>query len=224
MDSLFERRDLSRKVHIQSKFVRKNIQGSLLAQLKMHYEGHCSSEGFIQPGSITLLEYSVGRSNYRTGGVDYDVKFQADICLPHSGQTFKALVSLRSKIGIHADNEPLRVLIPRDLHIGNQDFEDIKEKQEIEFEVIGSEFKQEDRNIYVVGRLKSAIAPGPLLPLLSADREESSVKTVGQPFESEEKLVVINPSTEAPKKRKLKRKVQEDTNEQTTEGTIKGTD
>ena len=224
MDPLFERRELSRKVHIQSKFIRKNIQGSLLAQLKMHYEGRCSSEGFIQHGSIVILVYSVGRSNYRTGGVDYDVKFQADICLPHSGQTFKALVGLRSKIGIHADNEPLKVLIPRDLHIGNQEFEDIKEKQEIEFEVIGSEFKQEDRNIYVIGRLKSALAPGPLLPLLSADREEPTIKTVAQSSESEEKLVIINPSTESPKKRKLKRKEPVDINEQATEGTVKGTD
>lgn len=223
MDPLFERRDLVRKVHLNSKHVQKNIQNALLAQLKMHYEGRCSSEGFIQAGSLTILSNSLGRLNYRSGGVDYDVKFQADICLPHAGQTFKATVALRSKIGIHAECEPLKVLIPRDIHIGNEEFESVKEKEEIEFEVIGSEFKQEDKNIYVFGRLKSAVKPGPLMPLLSVERKEEEVKSSSGDGDSEQKTVTITPTAE-PKKRKLKRKEPVDINEQTTEGVSQGTD
>lgn len=225
MDPLFERRDLVRKVHLNSKHVQKNIQNALLAQLKMHYEGRCSSEGFIQAGSLTILSNSLGRLNYRSGGVDYDVKFQADICLPHAGQTFKATVALRSKIGIHAECEPLKVLIPRDIHIGNEEFESVKEKEEIEFEVIGSEFKQEDKNIYVFGRLKSAVKPGPLMPLLSVERKEDDqeVKSSSGDGDSEQKTVTITPTAE-PKKRKLKRKEPVDINEQTTEGVSQGTD
>lgn len=225
MDALFERRDLVRKVHLNSKNVQKNIQGSLLAQLKMHFEGRCSSEGFIQAGSLVILGNSLGRSNYRTGGIDYDVKFQADICLPHAGQTFKAMVSLRSKIGIHADCEPLKVLIPRDLHIGNAEFEAVELKQEIEFEVVGAEFKQEDRNIYVIGRLKSAIQPGPLMPLLSLEPIKDDVEIKSSSDDGEQKTVTINPSaSESPKKRKLKRKEPVDINEQTAEGIAQGTD
>ena len=223
MDPLFERRDLVRKVHLNSKNVQKNIQGALLAQLKQHFEGRCSSEGFIQAGSLVILGNSLGRSNYRTGGIDYDVNFQADICLPHAGQTFKAMVSLRSKIGIHADCEPLKVLIPRDLHIGNAEFEGVELKQEIEFEVVGAEFKQEDRNIYVVGRLKTAIQPGPLMPLLSVGPKEEEIKISSGDGDGEQKRVVINPTAE-PKKRKLKRKEPVDINEQTAEGVSQGTD
>ena len=222
MDPLFERRDLVRKVHLNSKNVQKNIQGALLAQLKQHFEGRCSSEGFIQAGSLVILGNSLGRSNYRTGGIDYDVNFQADICLPHAGQTFKAMVSLRSKIGIHADCEPLKVLIPRDLHIGNAEFEGVELKQEIEFEVVGAEFKQEDRNIYVVGRLKSAVKPGPLMPLISVEPREEEVK-VEADTDGDEKRVVITPTAE-PKKRKLKRKEPVDINEPAAEGIPKGTD
>jgi DNA-directed RNA polymerase subunit E'/Rpb7 len=222
MDPLFERRELSRKVHLNSKFIKKNIENSLLAQLKMNYEGKCSSEGFIK--SLSLLYYSMGRSNYRTGGVDYNVQFQADICLPHPGQTFKALVNLRSKIGIHADCEPLKVLIPRDLHIGNEEFENIKEKEEIEFEVVGSEFKQEDKNIYIMGRLKTAIKSDVLLPLLSVEKpKEDFVDSSNN--DPDQKTIKIVPNSEPEKqKRKLKRKTDEVINEQTTEGTLKGTD
>jgi len=227
MDPLFERRDLVRKVHLNSKSVQKNIQGALLAQLKMHFEGRCSSEGFIQGGSLVILNNSLGRLNYRKGGTDYDVKFQADICLPHSGQTFKAVVSLRSKIGIHAECEPLKVLIPRDLHIGNPEFEGVELKQEIEFEVVGAEFKQEDKNIYVIGRLKSAVKPGPLMPLLSVEpaKDDQNISSSSGDGDSEQKTVTINPTaSEGPKKRKLKRKEPVDINEQTAEGNAKGTD
>jgi DNA-directed RNA polymerase subunit E'/Rpb7 len=136
MDPLFERRTLAKKVHIQSKFLQKNMQASLLAQLKLNVEGKCSPEGYIQKNSITIVNYSLGRTNYIKGGVDYDVQFQADVCMPHPGQVFKAPVTVRSKVGIHAETPPIKILIPRDLHIGNADFEEVQLGDEIEFEVV----------------------------------------------------------------------------------------
>ena len=43
MDPLFERRELTRNVHIQSKFLQKNMLQPLVTQLRMNLEGHCSS-------------------------------------------------------------------------------------------------------------------------------------------------------------------------------------
>ena len=208
MDSLFERRELSKNVHINSKFLQKNIQGSLLEQLKFNYEGKCSSEGFIQPQSITILNYSIGRTNYKKGGVDYNVLFQADICLPHQGQIFRSLINLRSKIGIHCESLPIKILIPRDLHIGNEEFDNVKVGEEIEFEVIGAEFKQQDKNIYVVGRLRSAIKAAPLMPLVSMDSstKDEDTKNIPLSSNSEEKLVVITPTNTEPEKKKRKLK------------------
>ena len=208
MDSLFERRELSKNVHINSKSLQKNIQGSLLEQLKFNYEGKCSSEGFIQPQSITILNYSIGRTNYKKGGVDYNVLFQADICLPHQGQIFRSLINLRSKIGIHCESLPIKILIPRDLHIGNEEFDNVKVGEEIEFEVIGAEFKQQDKNIYVVGRLRSAIKAAPLMPLLSMDSstKDEDTKNISLSSNGEEKLVVITPTNTEPEKKKRKLK------------------
>ena len=215
MDPLFERRELTRKVHIHSKFLQKNMLPSILTQLRMNMEGRCSSEGYVQPESITILKYSLGRTNFTKGGIDYDVNFQADVCLPHPGQIFRATVNLRTKIGIHAEISPLKILIPRDLHIGNQEFDSVEVGQEIEFEVVGPQFKQQDKVIIVVGRLRTALKPAPLQPLLHA------VSTVEIPImtsnsmgtSSEEKLVTIN-VVEAPNKtRKLKKPSVVDTNE-----------
>jgi len=204
MDSLFERRSMTKKVHIFSKFLQRNMQASILAQLKMNFEGKCSAEGFIQRNSITIVNYSLGRTNYIKGGVDYDVQFQADVCMPHAGQIFKAPVTVRSKIGIHAETPPIKVLIPRDLHIGNADFENVKVDEVIEFEVIGSSFKQQDRDIIVVAKLLSKVAAEVELPLLSAT-SDSLDKIIAANIPSDVKQVLTTATEpEKPKKRKLR--------------------
>lgn len=208
MDPLFERRQLTKNVHIKSKFLQKNIQASLLSQLRMNFEGKCISEGYIQQNSITITNYTLGRTNYIRGGIDYDVTFQADVCMPHSGQRFKAPVKLKSKIGIHAKTPPIEVLIPRDLHLGNEDFDSIKIDEEIEFEIVGSQYKQGDDTIVVVGRLINKVQLPVETPLNIAEEanpmEISNQVSIPKSEEGEEKRVVIS-AEEKPKKRRLKK-------------------
>lgn len=174
-DPLFERRELVRNVHIDSKFLQRNIQASLLAQLRMKYEGVCVAEGYIQRRSITVVDHSLGRINYIKGGLDYTVKFQADICMPHPGQVFRMPVTLKSKLGLHAEVTPVKALLPRDLHIGITDFEDVGEKEEIEFEVVGARFQQGDESIVVLGKLRKVIQP-------AAPGEEGVAVDVNEPM------------------------------------------
>lgn len=174
-DPLFERRELVRNVHIDSKFLQRNIQASLLAQLRMKYEGVCVAEGYIQRRSITVVDHSLGRINYIKGGLDYTVKFQADMCMPHPGQVFRMPVTLKSKLGLHAEVTPVKALLPRDLHIGITDFEDVGEKEEIEFEVVGARFQQGDESIVVLGKLRKVIQP-------AAPGEEGVAVDVNEPM------------------------------------------
>ena len=142
MDPLVERRELVRNVHLHAKDLKRNIEASLLAQLRHQHEGRCVSEGYLMKRSLTVVEHSLGRMNLIRGGLDYVVKFQADVCLPHPGQHFRVPVVLKSKIGLHAELSPLKILLPRDLHIGNGEFDEAAEGQEVEIEVVGSRFQQ----------------------------------------------------------------------------------
>lgn len=159
MDPLVERRQLVRNVHVHAKDLKRNIESSLLAQLRHQYEGRCVPEGYLMRRSLVVVEHSLGRLNLIRGGMDYVVKFQADVCLPHPGQVFRAPVVLKSKIGLHAELPPLKILLPRDLHIGNGEFDEAAEQQDIEVEVIGSRFQQGDESIVVLGKLRSIIQP-----------------------------------------------------------------
>lgn len=219
-DPLFERRALVRNIHLESKFLQRNIQASLLAQLRHRYEGICVAEGYIQRGSLTIVEHSLGRTNYIRGGLDYTVKFQADVCMPHPGQVFQMPVTLKSKIGLHAESTPIKALLPRDLHIGNAEFEDVKEKEVIEYEVIGSRFQQGDDSIVVLGKLRTTVkaaanaapgeAPEEIEPMIAA-----AVKGPGQGQEEKRVVTVENvgavkAAEAAPRRRRLRLNVAEE--------------
>ena len=211
MDPLFERRELTKKVNIHSRFLQQNIQSSLLLQLKHQFQGKCMAEGYIQKDSLTIVKYSVGRPNMLEGGVDYHVTFQADVCLPHAGQRFKVPVSLKSKIGIHAEMTPLKILLPRDLHIGNAAFESVKDGDEIEFEVVGTpKYKQGHEYIIVVGKM---VVVEPTTPTFAPEplTQEQEIPTfdLGMGSTGEEKSITVTtattPAAEKPARRKLKR-------------------
>ena len=94
--------------------------------------------------------------------------------------------------------------------------------QEFEFEVIGPQFKQQDKVIVVVGRLRTALKPAPLQPLLHALTTVELPTTSNMGTSSDEKVVTVNP-TEAPKKtRKLKKPTIVDSNESLKAGMDEG--
>jgi DNA-directed RNA polymerase subunit E'/Rpb7 len=161
---LFERRVMTKKVHVDAKYIQHNIQTSLLAKLKTEFQGRCLNEGYVQRDSFTIVSYSLGRCNYLRGGVDYDVTFQADVCLPHPGQTFRGKVRLVSKLGLDVEVAPLKVLIPRDLHMGHEQFDTAKPGDEVEFQVIQSQFRYGDEDIIVLGKLSQTQTQAPELP------------------------------------------------------------
>ena len=205
---MFERRELVRTISVPSKHLQKNIQSSILMYLKSHVEGRCGIEGYVQPKTSVIVNYSLGAVNSMKLGVTYRVKFQADICFPHKGQILRAPVTLRSKLGVHAEASPLRVLLPRDLHIGNTEFEQIVEKDEVEFEVLGAEFKQNDEHMFVLAKLIKRIpAAAPTTPDYQIPVVEEEEKPATKaPGVEEIKQVTIQPVAEGEPKEKVRRK------------------
>jgi len=225
MDALYERRELTRNVHVDARFLQRNIHASLVAQLRHKYEGICLPEGYVQPRSITITEHSFGRTNILKGGLDYSVRFQADLCLPHAGQVFKAPVVLKSKIGLHAEVSPIKVLLPRDLHIGNTDFDEAEVGQDIEFDVIGTRFQQGDESIVVLGKLRQVVKPA--IQEETADPEKSDViaAPVGTGDSEKRTVTVAVEKTKAPgesRRKKMVRTAAVETNEPKPQGSAEG--
>ena len=226
MDTLYERRELSRSVHIDARFLQRNIHASLVAQLRHKYEGICLPEGYVQPRSITITEHSFGRTNILKGGLDYSVRFQADLCLPHAGQKFRAPVTLKSKIGLHAETDPIKILLPRDLHIGNSDFDEVDVGQTIEFEVVGSRFQQGDETIVVLGKLLEVIRPAVQKEEAEPEAQQVIAAPVGTSDSEKRTVTVAVEKTKAQgeaRRKKMVRTVAPTTNEPKPEGKSEGT-
>ena len=141
------------------------------------------------------MQHSIGQ--VIDGHVLYHVKFQADVCFPHKNQTFKAPAVLVSRIGVKLEQGPMRILLPRDMHIDNEVFEGIKVGDEVLFTVVGSEFKQDDAVIFIVGQLLKKEVEVPV-----AKEEEETKVEVPVASSGEVKQVVTAASAEAPKRRK----------------------
>jgi DNA-directed RNA polymerase subunit E'/Rpb7 len=225
MDPLYERRELTRNVHVDARFLQRNIHASLVAQLRHKYEGICLPEGYVQPRSITITEHSFGRTNILKGGLDYSVRFQADLCLPHAGQVFKAPVTLKSKIGLHAETSPIKILLPRDLHIGNPDFDEADVGQDIEFDVVGTRFQQGDESIVVLGKLRQVVKPAVQEEVADPEKSDVIAAPVGT-GDSEKRMVTVDISkTKAPgeaRRKKMVRTAAVDTNEPKPQGSVEG--
>lgn len=196
-DPVYERRELVRTIKLPAKQVQRSIQSSLLAHLKSTVLGKCGVEGYMSPDGVTILQHSIGQ--VIDGYVLYQVKFQVDVCFPHKNQSFKAPAVIVSRIGVKLEQGPMRILLPRDMHIDNSDFESIKVGDEVTFTVVGSEFKQDDSVIFLVGQLLKKEAEIPVPKEEEAKQEEVPVAASG---EVKQVKTVTAPAAEAPKRRK----------------------
>jgi hypothetical protein len=78
-----------------------------------------------------------------------------------------------------------------------------------------------DKDIIIIGKLRSELKAAPLMPLLYAE-QDIKIKETSAPSESELKVVNVT-EVQEPKKRKLKRKTLEESNESLKAGTNEST-
>lgn len=133
-----------------------SIKDIITTKLREKHEGKCNANGHIRPGSIELLARSMGvaENGQFTGQMMYDCKFKCEVLYPTAGTKIDVLVLKVNKMGAYAVfEEAIRILLPRDTHIGNTEFDNIKEGQTIRVVINRSRFQTNDPFIMAVGTL-----------------------------------------------------------------------
>ena len=134
----------------------EDFQELLLSKLRERMEGKCNSNGYVKPGSIEILERTIGEcENGRfTGNLLYDCKIKCDVLYPTADTVVDAYVIKVTKMGTWAVlQEAMRILLPRDLHLGSKEFDDIKEGETVKVNIQRSRFQTNDPYIMAVGKL-----------------------------------------------------------------------
>ena len=152
------------QVALTPKDLSKNISSLntvLLDKLKIKLENKCSRHGFVVPDSLKLLSRSLGKSsNGRfVGDYMFYVQLQGEVLNPPDGIVLSGEVIRKNKMGIYLNiKNAIKVIVPRDLHIGNEEFENLSIGEYISVEIKKSRFQVNDDSILSVGVFRSKVS------------------------------------------------------------------
>jgi len=147
--------DLSREI--------TSFDDILLSRLKNTLEGKCSRHGFVIPGSLELLSRSMGSAEKGRFTADflYHLKAQGKVYNPPDGFQVEGEVIRKNKMGLYVIiQNAVRIMIPRDLHIGNEEFDSIQIGDIIRAEIKKSRFQVNDTHILSIGQYLNTVSPG----------------------------------------------------------------
>ena len=137
-----------------NRVAKESIDTILLKHLRNKLENQCSQHGFIIPDSLEILSRSMGHleNGTYTGNIVFHVQTQGRVYNPANGTRITGTILRKNKMGLYVIyKDAIRILVPRDLHIGNQQFEDLDIDQTIEIEIRKSRFQIHDPFILSIG-------------------------------------------------------------------------
>jgi hypothetical protein len=168
--------DISREV--------TSIDAILLKKIKERLEQKCSPHGYVLPGTLELLTRSAGMvdSGRFSGDWAFLVKAKGRVLHPPEGTSIELEVLKNNKMGVYGIYEnAIRVMIPRDLHLGDEEFDQLKVGERIRVEIQKSRFQLRDPFIVSVGLFRGMATGQPV----------AVAPVAGQPVE-EEALITNN--------------------------------
>jgi len=130
------------------------IESILLTKSKDLMENKCSEHGFVLPGSLKLLSRSMGyfEAARFTGDAVYYLKLEGKVVYPADGVRVEGEVIRKNKMGLYVQyKNAIRVQVPRDLHIGNEEFDSVEIGDNILVELKRSKFQINDPYILASG-------------------------------------------------------------------------
>ena len=149
-----------------------SIDAILLEKVKERLEQRCSPHGYVLSGSLELLTRSAGMvdSGRFSGDWAFLVKAKGRVLHPPEGSVVDVEILKSNKMGIYAVYEnAIRLMVPRDLHIGDQEFEELKVGERIRVEIQKSRFQLRDPFIVSVGLYRGR-SGAPVAPVTTAMR------------------------------------------------------
>ena len=181
----------------------KTVNDILKKRLAESIENKCSEHGFVLPGSVEILSRSMGYFEQArfTGDAVYYVKAKGQILYPADGIRVTGEVIRKNKLGLYVvHRDALRIQVPRDLHIGNEEFDSVEIGDTVEVEIKKSRFQVNDpfvltNGLFIGKREAGVVAPAPAPAPANA---VTAVTGTAEESDDEEEEVVVGASAAAP--------------------------
>jgi hypothetical protein len=178
------------------------VKQALLSKLK-RVEGKCNANGYVKPGSVQFLARSMGAAENGkfTGNWIYDCKYSCLVLKPVAYDPKEVdaeasvlpckVIAVNPKMGAYAVfDEAIRVLLPRDTHVGDPAFDALKEGAVVRVRMEKHRFATNDDCILAVGSLykgpSSGDREGPPAAAAAGGAEEGKETSEEEDTEEEE--------------------------------------
>lgn len=131
----------------------ESINQKLLQKIKDKLGNKCSNYGYIKKDSIKIIDRSLGKiiSSHFNGNLVYNVKIEISICAPSKNDIIRCKVVAKNKIGILCENNPFIIILSKDYHSKNSEFNNIQENDMINVKILDYKYKYSDNQIQIVG-------------------------------------------------------------------------
>lgn len=165
MVSLFVPVRFKTQVQLKPSELDHRFEDHIVYKLQTQYEGLCSRYGYIKPGSIKIVERSLGQliKSHFNGHIRFDVSVVADVCNPVEGTVISAVVKNKNQMGILAESAirienvltpVLDIIIPkRTAGISSEiPLDGLAIGDVIQVEILGKRYQLNDKKISIIGR------------------------------------------------------------------------
>lgn len=142
----------------------ESVEDLIRDKLKARLEGRCSRHGYVLPDTIKVLSRSMGslEKGRFTGSIIFNIEAEGKVLNPPEGIIIEGEVIRKNKMGMYVSyKDAIRVIIPRDLHIGDEAFEAVEIGETVEVVVKKSRFQVNDPYILSVGVFRSLKGKAP---------------------------------------------------------------
>jgi DNA-directed RNA polymerase subunit E'/Rpb7 len=132
----------------------ESIDEVLLEKLAAKLEGRCSRHGFVLAGTLKIMSRSMGslEKGRFTGNILFLVQAEASVLNPPDGAILEGEVIRKNKMGMYVSyQDAIRIILPRDLYIGDEAYDAVQIGERIQVEVKKSRFQVNDPYILSVG-------------------------------------------------------------------------
>lgn len=162
-----------------------NIHATILSKLAEKMEGKCSLHGWVVPDSLKVLSRSMGylEKGRFTGDIVFHVQAQAKVLNPPSGSHLVCQVVGNNMMGMYVsykvkmtqvdkktkaptttEVDAIKIILPRDLHLGDEAFSKVEIGDTVHVEVKKSRFQVNDKFILSVGVFEGKVGAGYVPP------------------------------------------------------------
>ena len=168
-----------------------DIDALLLQKLSTRMENKCSRHGFVLPGTMKILSRSMGyiEKGRFTGDIIFHLQLEGKVLNPPAGTPVEGVVIRKNKMGMYVSyDDAIRIILPRDIHIGNDEFEAVNVGQRVKVEIQKSRFQVNDAYILSVGLFRG-VADGIVAPLEGVEEVVEEGEGVEEGERAEEEAV-----------------------------------